>query len=79
MSRALPEWIDLVFGHRQQGEAAVEALNVFYYCTYQDAVDVDAVDDAQRAALLAQMQHSWFKMASTLPDDTAPSASLDHL
>ena len=24
-------------------------------------------------------QPSWFKMASTLPDDTAPSASLDHL
>ena len=54
-SRELPDWIDLVFGHKQQGEAAVDALNVFYYCTYQGAVDVDAVDDAQRAALLSQV------------------------
>ena len=43
-----------MFGYKQQGEAAVEALNVFYYCTYQDAVDVDAVEEAQRAALLSQ-------------------------
>lgn len=54
-SRELPDWIDLVFGHKQQGEAAIDALNVFYYCTYQGAVDVDAVDDAQRAALLSQV------------------------
>ena len=49
-SRELPDWIDLVFGHKQQGEAAVEALNVFYYCTYQGAVDVDAVDDLPEAS-----------------------------
>ncbi len=35
MSRELPGWIDLVFGHKQQGEAAVEALNVFFYLTYE--------------------------------------------
>ena len=56
VSRELPGWIDLIFGCKQQGEAAVEALNVFYYSTYQDAVDVDAcADEAQRQALLAHM------------------------
>ena len=33
----------------------------------------------QQLQLLAWQSCSWFKMASTLSDDTAPSASLDHL
>lgn len=35
MSAHLHEWIDLIFGYKQQGPAAEEALNVFYYCTYE--------------------------------------------
>lgn len=40
VSSNLHQWIDLIFGHRQQGEAAVEALNVFYYCSYEGAVNL---------------------------------------
>lgn len=32
VSTHLHEWIDLIFGFRQKGPRAVEALNVFYYC-----------------------------------------------
>lgn len=35
MSAHLHEWIDLIFGYKQRGPAAEEALNVFYYCTYE--------------------------------------------
>lgn len=30
MSSHLHEWVDLVFGYRQTGKAAVEAVNVFH-------------------------------------------------
>ncbi|KAJ3584809.1 hypothetical protein NHX12_015304, partial [Muraenolepis orangiensis] len=52
VSAHLHEWIDLIFGHKQRGPAAIEALNVFYYCTYEGAVDLDAItDEKERKAV----------------------------
>uniref|UniRef100_A0A663DT52 Neurobeachin like 1 n=1 Tax=Aquila chrysaetos chrysaetos TaxID=223781 RepID=A0A663DT52_AQUCH len=43
---------NLIFGYKQRGPAAVEALNVFYYCSYEGAVDLDALtDEKERKAL----------------------------
>lgn len=33
VSAHLHLWIDLIFGYRQKGKAAEEALNVFFYLT----------------------------------------------
>ncbi|XP_055019301.1 neurobeachin-like protein 2 isoform X2 [Boleophthalmus pectinirostris] len=52
VSSHLHEWIDLIFGFKQRGQEAVEALNVFYYCTYEGAVDLDAIaNETERKAL----------------------------
>lgn len=45
VSQHLHQWIDLVFGHKQRGEAALEATNVFHHLSYHGARDLDAIDD----------------------------------
>ena len=45
VSKNLHHWIDLVFGHKQRGRWAEEATNVFYYLTYEGAVDMEAITD----------------------------------
>jgi hypothetical protein len=45
VTQHLHEWIDLVFGAKQKGEAAIEAVNVFHHLSYQGARDVDNIED----------------------------------
>ena len=45
VSRHLHYWIDLVFGQKQRGEAALEATNVFHHLSYHGAKDLDTIDD----------------------------------
>ncbi|KAM9317348.1 lysosomal-trafficking regulator [Gastrophryne carolinensis] len=51
VSQTICNWIDLVFGYKQKGRAAVQAINVFHPATYF-GMDVSAVEDpVQRRAL----------------------------
>lgn len=45
VSKNLHQWIDLVFGHKQRGEAALEATNVFHHLSYHGAKNLDTIDD----------------------------------
>ena len=58
VSAHLHEWIDLIFGFKQQGEEAVKAMNVFHHLTYEGAVDLEAMEDPmQRLATISTIQN----------------------
>lgn len=53
VTQNLHAWIDLVFGHKQLGSAALEATNVFHHLSYHGAKDLDAiVDPVERLATI---------------------------
>lgn len=45
VSQHLHQWIDLIFGCKQQGNSAVEAVNVFHHLFYEGNVDIYNIDD----------------------------------
>lgn len=57
-SEMLPDWIDLIFGRKQQGPESIKAHNVFFYLTYYGSVDVASIEDESlRVATELQIAH----------------------
>ncbi|KAK2756534.1 hypothetical protein FQN54_005427 [Arachnomyces sp. PD_36] len=53
VTQNLHRWIDLVFGIKQKGEAALEAVNIFHHLSYQGARDLDNIlDPVERLATI---------------------------
>ena len=45
VSANLHRWIDLIFGFRQQGEAAIESANIYHHLFHEDNGDIFSIAD----------------------------------
>lgn len=52
-------WIDLVFGSKQRGQAAVEATNVFHHLSYEGAIDLSTISDADERKAVVSTIHNF--------------------
>lgn len=58
VSCQLHQWIDLIFGYKQRGPEAINAVNTFYYLTYQGNVNLNMIQDPSlREAIETQIKH----------------------
>lgn len=72
VSANIHKWIDLIFGYKQKGPKAVDALNVFYYCSYEGAVDLDKIENPVEREAVEGMINNFGQVPSQLMKEPHP-------
>lgn len=55
VSMNLNKWIDLIFGYKQRGKPAVDAVNLYFFLTYEGAIKIEKLGFNERNGLLDQI------------------------
>ncbi|KAJ5745343.1 hypothetical protein N7520_010525 [Penicillium odoratum] len=77
VSENLHHWIDLVFGSKQKGEAAVESINVFHHLSYRGAKDLDTIDDPMERLATIGIIHNFGQTPHQIFQRTHPQREDD--
>lgn len=64
--------IIFIFSYKQKGPRAVEALNVFYYCSYEGAVDLDKLSNQIEREAVEGMINNFGQTPSQLLRESHP-------
>lgn len=77
VSAHLNEWIDLIFGFKQLGAAAVDAVNVFHHLFYEGAVDIDDINDPLKRNAIIGFINNFGQIPKQLFKKPHPSKKLN--
>ena len=78
VSNNLHHWVDLIFGCKQRGPAALEAHNLFHYLSYEGAVDLDKItDEVERKAIEGHISNFGQCPSQLIPKDPHPPRSFN--
>lgn len=61
-----------IYSYKQKGPRAVEALNVFYYCSYEGAVDLDKISNQMEREAVEGMINNFGQTPSQLLREPHP-------
>lgn len=73
VSKNLHKWIDLIFGYKQKGKEAEEAVNVFNKLSYPGAVNLDKINDENERRAVTGIIHNFGQTPLQIFDGPHPS------